>query len=673
MVIPVTIHLLQLRRPQRLLFTNINFIQEVELVTTRQRKLQHLAVLAARVLGLAALVVAFCQPFIVMSKASSAVKSIGVIDVLIDNSASMSIPGKGNSVFTASLAKAKALGEAYSDARFRLLNNGSTSVRNSAYQSRLNGLLPTNSEAAVNDFIYNGFNADDTTPLYMFSDFQRTNFNPAVLKRINAAREVVLVPEIGTRTGNAFVDSVWFDEAFLSVRTNVGLHIRLRNGGNEAISDCPVKVFLGTQQVAAFRASLAVGQSAVSVVQVQLPGQQLVRARVVTGDAAVVFDNTYYFTAQAANVIRIVEVGRVPTTQSLYENEPLFSYSFTKPESINYENLRKANLALVQEITVVTDGLRDALRALVARGGSVIIVPNGMAASHGSYQQLFKDLGIGTADWVATSTPPERYEVALPSSNEPFFRDVLRVQPKVVAMPRVAPVLRWSRTGTDILRLRNGESYLAEFTSGAGKAYVFAAPFAEAYSDFTEHALFVPVLYKIAMRSFRSEQQPAYRLSQHSIKLSLPMPEAHGSVREEKSSLRLVRDSATWLPVQRQHGGEVQLEVPVGLEAPGFYQVQRAGQTLTTVAFNTSAKESELATYSAADLRALVGPNRPNIRVLDGAESSGAMLAQLQAEQNGRPLWRYFLGMALACLLAEALLLRFGRPRPGVARVAAGA
>lgn len=671
LVIPIIIHLLQLRRPQRLLFTNINFIHEVELVTTRQRKIKHLAVLTARVLGLAALVMAFCQPFIVSKKAGSAVQSTNAVDVLIDNSASMSISKKEETVFTLSLAKAKTLGEVYPNARFRLLNNGAVPIGVSTYQSKLAELLPISSEAGVNKSIYNGFNAGDTAPLYVFSDFQRTNFSPAVLKRINATREVVLVPETGARMGNVFVDSVWFDEAFLRMRTNLGLHIRIRNGGNEALNDCPVKVFVGKQLVTAFQVSLAAGQSIISVAQIQLPDQHLMEARVVTGDVQVIFDNTYYFIAQAASTIRVMEVGLAPITRALYKDEPLFSYSFTKPENIDYENLRKANLVLVQEIPVVTDELRDALRVVVARGGSVVIVPNDMASSHRSYQQLFRDLGLGVADWITPSAPPERYELALPSNSEPFFRDILGPQPKIVAMPRVAPVLRWTRTGTDILRFRDGESYLARFTSGAGKVYVFAAPFIKEYSDFTEHALFVPVFYKLAMQSFRSEQRSAYRLSQNSIKLSLPPTGANSSMREERNSLRLMRDSVMWLPVQRQRGDEVQMDLPVGLESPGFYQVQRAGLTLTTLAFNASAKESELATYSAADLRTMIGPNHPNIRVLDGTESSQAMLTQLQAEQNGKPLWRYFLGIALVCLLIEALLLRFGRTQTGITLAAA--
>lgn len=149
---------------------------------------------------------------------------------------------------------------------------------------------------------------------------------------------------------------------------------------------------------------------------------------------------------------------------------------------------------------------------------------------------------------------------------------------RAVAMPQVAPVLRWARTGTDILRLRDGESYLSEFRSGTGKVYVFSAPFAVTYSDFTAHTLFVPVLYKLAMRSLRNEQQLAYRLTQSAINLTLPATTASTGQRVDQTPFRLVRDSVTWLPVQRTQGNALQLEIPASLESPGFTKYNEPGK-----------------------------------------------------------------------------------------------
>ena len=669
-IIPIIIHLLQLRRPQRVLFTNIGFIREVDLTTIKQRKLQHLLLLLSRILLLVFLVTAFCQPFILAEKQGQG-GATGAIDILIDTSPSMRRSTKGeDALFSTSIKRAEGLSRVYPISQFRLINSGTTAISQVLYKAKLASLQPDSKLGLLDKVKASEIGNND--PLYVFSDFQHASFKPGFVKGFGSKQPVVLVPVVADKTGNIFADSIWFEEIFLRERTNLGLHIRLKNGGSEAVANCPVKVFIGPRQAASFQVTVGSGQAVVSVVQVQLPNQDLVRGRVVTEDTPTIFDNTYYFTAQAAQNIRVLEIGRAPVTQRVYQNEPLFTYVFTQPENINYDVFRKANLVLLQEVPIISDELRDALRAVVARGGSVVVVPTGVVTSRSSYQQLFQDLSLGTVEWESPGSPPELREVAVPNAQEPFFRDVLGAPTRAVAMPQVAPVLRWARTGTDILRLRDGESYLSEFRSGTGKVYVFSAPFAVTYSDFTAHTLFVPVLYKLAMRSLRNEQQLAYRLTQSAINLTLPATTASTGQRVDQTPFRLVRDSVTWLPVQRTQGNALQLEIPASLESPGFYQVQRAGQVVTTLAFNINSKESELAAYSAEELRAMVGPGQSNIRVLDGGTDE-AVVAQLQAGRGGQPLWRYFLGLALACLLAEVLLTRFGKPKVGPPRAAVAA
>jgi hypothetical protein len=500
--------------------------------------------------------------------------------------------------------------------------------------------------------------------LYIFSDFQKSGFNPKQLDVLGPDRKVVLVPILGKQASNVYVDSVWLDDAFVRVRTNVGLHMRIRNGGEAVATDCPVKAFLADKQVAAFRVTVEPGQTVTSVVQVQVDNAKLALGRVVTEDVPVTFDNAYYFTLQPAAAVRILEIGSEPVTQQLYGNEPLFAYSFVKPQNIDFRAMQQANLVLVREVGAVDAGLRDGLRSLLKRGGSVVVVPSALPAGRSSYQQLFKDLGLGTVQWEEQTKTPELREVAMPKGQDPFFRDVFRVQQRAVTMPRAAPVLRWSRTGTDLLRLRDGESYLADFASGAGRVYVFSAPFAKEYSDFVTHALYVPVMYRMAMLSYRNEQLPAYRLTQSTVTLQLPAAaeetgNAAAAGRADEAGFRFVKDSLALIPAQRLLGQEIRLGIPMGMNAPGFYQVQRRGKVLTTLAFNQDKKESELVAYSPDELRQLLGTNRPAIRVLEGG-AGGASLAKYQEEQKSQPLWRYCLALALACLLAEALLVRFG-------------
>ena len=62
--VPVAIHLFNFRRTRRVYFTNVALLQSVQTTTRSFRRLRHWLILAARCLFLAALVLAFAQPFI---------------------------------------------------------------------------------------------------------------------------------------------------------------------------------------------------------------------------------------------------------------------------------------------------------------------------------------------------------------------------------------------------------------------------------------------------------------------------------------------------------------------------------------------------------------------------------------------------------------------------------
>lgn len=669
--IPILIHLLQLRRPERVLFTNTGFIKAVELTTARRKRLQEILLLTSRILAVSFLVLAFCQPFIPVEKSVRPIVGQS-ITVSVDDSPSMRAPAvQQSTLMQEAIEGAKLLGRMSNNSgRFRLIKQQGNKLNVAAYEAQLDAMqMATGKTAWDNAGVYQGLSNASEQSLYIFSDFQKSLAASTFLKNIPTNVNAVLVPQVGRQVGNIYVDSVWLDDAFVRARVNMGLHIRLRNGGAEQVIDCPVKVLVGQRQVASFRVSVAAGQVTTNMSQVQVPDNKLVMGRVVVEDTPITYDNTYYFTLRPAITIRVLEVGSVPLTQQAYANEALFAYSFIKPQQLNYSKLQQANLVIVSELSQLDGGLRQALVQVTKRGGSVVVVPAGKMLQRESYHQLFRDLGVGGEQWSSAASKPEaREEVALPNRNTPFFKDVFGAQPRQVAMPQAAPVLSWSRNGTDILRLRSGDSYLTEFESGKGKVFVFAAPFDRAYSDFAVHALFVPVLYRLAMLSYDSNQQLAYRLTAPSVALLVSQVDGSPQNAKGETSIRLVRDSAVFVPAQRVQGNEMQLTIPSEMSTPGFYEVQQQGKYLTTLAFNADRHESELAAYSVAELRELIGPNHPNVRVLDAGEP--AAVARYQTEQTGQPLWRYCLLLALACLFVEVLLLRFGRPKPAAQRAA---
>ena len=90
LLIPILIHLFQLRRFQKVAFTNVSFLKKVSMQTRKSSQIKKWLVLMLRLLGVAAIVIAFAEPF----KASvTALNSTKETTLYIDNSFSMQANG----------------------------------------------------------------------------------------------------------------------------------------------------------------------------------------------------------------------------------------------------------------------------------------------------------------------------------------------------------------------------------------------------------------------------------------------------------------------------------------------------------------------------------------------------------------------------------------------------
>lgn len=662
--VPIAIHLFELRRPKRVLFTNVSFIREVKLISARQRKLKHWLILLTRISFVVFLVLTFIQPYIPAPIQST--QSQASVGVFIDVTPSMQAGSQNKQPdgFEQSIKEAQELPNAYlSNANFSLLNTSAQPRNASGYRLELDKLSVSGQADGVGS-VLNRMDAVKSEQVFVFSDFQKNSFSVNSIATLDSTQQVFLVPVGRKETQNVFVDSVWLDDAFVRSNTNIVLHIRLRNGGNSEVKNCQAKLFLGDRQATVFRADVPVRGVATTSVQLRLEGEQLAKCRVELDDFPVAFDNSFYFTLQPSPKIRVLDIATtegINATRRLYANEPLFTYNAAKASSTDYRTLESSDLVIAQEQARIDASLRESLVRVVKRSGSLVIVPSAEISARSSYDQLFAELGIGPVLWEPTGVAPVLRDVAVPTAQNPFFKDVFGSQNRQPVMPKASPILRWSRSDANIMRMRDGEGFLGAFSSGPGRVYLFAAPFSGAYSDFTQHALFVPVMYRLAMQSYKREQQPAYRLNQGTIAVNVIDAIKSGS----EQVFKLTKDSTTFIPSQRLQAGVLRFDVPAAMREPGFYNLSLNGKTISSLAFNFDKRESELAAYSAEELRQLIGPNRPNLQVYD-VQAGESVAAKYKAERVGTPLWQYCLWAALASLLAEVLLLRFLRQQKTV-------
>ncbi len=236
-------------------------------------------------------------------------------------------------------------------------------------------------------------------------------------------------------------------------------------------------------------------------------------------------------------------------------------------------------------------------------------------------------------------------ELDKPDFQNPFFENVFEEKSAALAMPQAQKMLDWGADRSAILRFKNGQSYLSRFNN----TFVLASSLNRAVSDLSTHAIFVPIMYRIAASGKKAERKPYYYLSS-----SLVTVPADSLIGDEPARMKGTQEL---VPSQRRLGDKLLLEIPRYSINHGFYYVTHGRDTLDLLAFNLEKKESMLAQFAGEEVKtAIGGGNQVSIFKATSAETFSN---EIKERYLGTPLWKYALILALIFLLAEVLLIRF--------------
>src|SRR6201996_4717554 len=121
LAIPVLVHLFNFRRYQKVYFSNVQFLKQINEQQSSRRNLKERLILAARLLALIFLVLAFTRPYISNQNPQN-VGAQHVVSIFVDNSYSMETLNSEGSLLDEAKLRAKEIASAYSiNDRFQLL------------------------------------------------------------------------------------------------------------------------------------------------------------------------------------------------------------------------------------------------------------------------------------------------------------------------------------------------------------------------------------------------------------------------------------------------------------------------------------------------------------------------------------------------------------------------
>lgn len=675
LAVPVLIHLFNLRRYKKEYFTNVQFLSQIQLETRKRSNLKQLLILASRLLILLCLVFAFAQPFIPPPLNQVQKPGHQLVTVYLDNSYSMEANGKEGRLFDMAKKRAAEILASYKSSDvFRLLTNDADGrfnqfVSKDEFLSELREVRISHLSSSLNDL--SGRISDlpskqknSSQTCFIISDFQKSTVSFENLRTDSLVR-FILVPVQGKSSPNLFVDSVWFDSPTHRKGQIVKLIARIRNSGNENLEKIPLRLIINNRQKAVSSFNAEAGKFA----DVSLPYMEdnsgFQYGKLEISDYPVVYDDKFYFSYPISESIHVLNFyDRVPDPYltKLFSTDSIFNFRSAGLTLGGAGQMNQQNLIILSGITELSSGLALDLRSFAEHGGSVVIFP-----SESSDNQSVNDFleMTGSPSFGALVNVSQR--VSSLDLENPLFKEVIEKDsrgktslPENADLPAVykyfQPIPANPNTSITLMRLQNGAPFLSVTPLGKGKVYSFYSPAAPAFTNFQQHLLFLPVLFRIA---FLSEAVPElyYTLGTNST-ISLP---ADSVSDKTMIKVKMFQGRYEFIPEIRSSGRNIEAIAGVQVNEAGWYEIEKARHLLSVASYNYDRRESDLNCLSLSDIESEI--SKFHLRNFNLIKSSQLPLTkQIQELNNGIQLWKAFLILALIFLAIEIALIRLLKP-----------
>ena len=641
--IPIIIHLFNLRRVKRVEFSNTSLLRRVKEENSAKRKPVELLILMSRVLGVVLLILTFARP--VYKDAQNDLSLQGEVLLYLDNSFSLSVKDQGGqSAFDNAYNLSQDLVNAYPDGTiFRFIENAySNSIATEFTKSSLTDNLTEIQQVGVDRSFEEISNRQKgqaiSGDVYLVSDFQ--NSQGLSLLSADTTSNYFLVPAIGSDYSNVFVDSVFLQNTFLSGSVTNLLKVRLRRN-DRSIDQVNLKLYIderlsGTNQIS-FGDDLIMDYD----FEIPLADQAINEIRISLDDPGLAFDNDYYLAINQLDKIRVLDLYESNTpsfVSSLFDDNDLFQFERGNSNALDNQQIESADFIIINQLSAYSNQLSNAIAGSIDNGKTVLVIPSEKIAA----------IELNRIGLSVVGDTRQRVVLDIPNYENPFFEGVFVENSQNLEMPDASILYRLVNEELSYLTFKNGRSFLSKVLSN-GSLFFFASSFDESLTTFPNHALFVPVLYKLALGSKANLSNLYYSTDDETIVYPI-------SGQNKNNIYALRRDDVSLIPDQRQEENRLIMEIPKDQISAGHYELVLNDIAIGTLAFNIPKEESDIHSIDFDYLTELSAASNVTLLNNAGGQSVGE---EIRSGIDGIPLWKYALLGALLFLFLEIILIRY--------------
>ncbi|BDW93992.1 membrane protein [Flagellimonas marinaquae] len=599
-------------------------LQKVVSESRKSNSLKKWLLLFTRLLLLAAIIIAFAQPF---SSSSTALQEKEIVVYLDD---SFSMQGKQNGIPVLEKAVQDFIKNVGSDTEFSLFTNDKTytNIRIGDIQNTLLALPYSYKQLNLNEIGLKAnslFSTSKTSikDLIVISDFQErlASQNNVLDSTMNAH----FVPVRPRQVPNVSIDSVFMDD---SVNDQGRLKVLL-SGGNE---DDPVPISLYDNGELIAKTAAKFTSNGNAEVEFSIPVHQKLDGHLSIMDNALAYDNRFYFNINAREKIKVLAISE---SESDYLNRLFrgdeFDFNKFSPDRLDYSVLDDKNVIVLDNLNAIPSSLQTVLRSFFNTGGTVIIVPSSNT-DLSSYNSLLSSLS-STRFIEKVSSEAQLTTI---SFDHPLYQNVFEQQVTNFQYPTTSGYFNVRTNLATALAMDGGNPFLI----GDNRLYVFTAPLELANSNFVNSPLIVPTFYNMAQSSLRLPKLFNTLGSASTVDVVVEL--------DNDDILKVTKEGYEFIPLQQSFPARVQLSFDQNPTEDGVYSIVRDNEILQNISFNYPRAESQLKYLDLGTLQ--------NINTLD---SIPELFEQLKAENNIYAYWKWFVILALLLALIEVLIQKF--------------
>jgi len=626
LVIPILVHLFQLRRFKKEYFTNVRFLKELSIQTRKSSRIKKWLLLATRLLLLSFIIIAFAQPFF---KAKDTKNNTNEMYIVLDNSFSMQAKGQKGELLKRAIQEL--LENTPENQTFSLITNSQTfwntdikSIR-AELQNLKYSALPFQLESAMAKIKSRKsvFNKD----IVVITD--AVGIEPKQLKSIdNDFNTYFIVPE-AEQKNNASIDSVFIHQT-LDDFYEIGLKL---SSFGENDKELPVALYNQNKLIAKTLTKL---ETKDKTIYFTIPKKDFHGYASII-DKGLEYDNTLFFSVSKPKKINIISIGQPEKSNFLsriYTNNE-FNFNNFAIGTLDYNSLEKQDAIVLNELDEIPQALQTTLKSFVEKGGNLILIPSSKT-SLGNINSFIGN--FGNIQFKALENKEKL--VAKINFNHPLFSGVFENKINNFQYPKTKTSYGIASSNPAALYYEDQTPFLTSISNPTSSVYVFTASINLENSNFQQSPLIVPTFYKMGINNLNNG------ITTRTIGKNNPFLVDVTLSKDE--ILKVKNDLETFIPVQQIMNDKVKLTFNDFPVQAGNFGIYNQKEHLQDISFNYNRTESNLALTNENTLS--------EYKIID---SISTVFNTLHIDRTDNQIWKWFVIFALLFLVTEMAIIRF--------------